>query len=46
MTALQLTLVGCSLALMAVSSVWLCWRVCCRTSSFSYLKFSNAAGGI
>ena len=43
MSVAQLSLVVGSLSLMAGTSVWLCWRLCCRSSSFSYLKFSNAA---
>ena len=43
MSVAQLILVISSLSLMAGSSVWLCWRLCCRSSNFSYLKFSNAA---
>merc|ERR1712150_51655 len=46
MSALQLTLVVGFLTLMATTSVWLCWRVCCRASSFSYLKFSNTTEDI
>lgn len=43
MSVAQLCLVMASLSLTVGTSVWLCWRVCCRSSSFSYFKFSNAA---
>ena len=39
----QLSIIGCSLSLMAIASVWLFWRLYFRSSNFSYLKFSNAA---